>query len=107
MATTIAVVLVFGSPAVRSGEASCTYTVTVPGPADIWNTGGLYNIQWFKSGTCADRVDLHLIRDDEVVWTIAELAARLSRTKGRAAGSPRSPSITVSQGVGTMRTDVR
>ncbi len=71
VATTIAVVLVFGSPAVRSGEASCTYTVTVPGPADIWNTGSLYNIQWFKSGTCADRVDLHLMRDDAVVWTIA------------------------------------
>jgi len=31
--TTIVAVVVFGSMAGRLGEASCTYTVTVPGPA--------------------------------------------------------------------------
>lgn len=51
--------------------AACDYTVTVPGPADIWNAGSVQNIQWFKSGTCSDRVDLHLLRDDKVAWTIA------------------------------------
>jgi hypothetical protein len=71
VASTIVAVGIAGSLTSRSAEASCDYTVTVPGPADIWNTGSLYNIQWFKSGTCADRVDLHLMRDDEAVWTIA------------------------------------
>ncbi len=70
-AIAIAAVVVFGSLATRSSEASCDYTLTVPGPADIWNTGSLVNIQWFKSGTCADRVDLHLMRDGAVVSTIA------------------------------------
>jgi hypothetical protein len=71
IATAVAAVALFGFPGARSAEASCNYTVTVPGPADIWSTGSLQNIQWFKSGTCADRVDLHLMRDDVVVWTIA------------------------------------
>ena len=71
VATTIVAVVVVGSMAARRGEASCTYTVTVPGPADIWNSGGLHNIRWFTSGTCADRVDLHLLRDEAVVSTIA------------------------------------
>ncbi len=71
IATTVIAVALFGSLMGGSSEASCDYTVTVPGPADIWNTGSLNNIQWFKSGTCAGRVDLHLMRDDAVVLTIA------------------------------------
>lgn len=71
VATALIGVALTSSVAIRASEASCDYTVTVPGPADLWNAGGLYNIQWFKSGTCSDRVDLHLMRDDAVVMTIA------------------------------------
>jgi len=51
--------------------ADCTYTISVPGPSDIFNTGTTSVIQWFKTGTCSDRVDLDLWRESERITSIA------------------------------------
>lgn len=50
---------------------SCTYTISVPSGSTIWNVGSTGTIQWFKAGTCSQRVDLDLWRDGQRVTSIA------------------------------------
>jgi hypothetical protein len=57
--------------ATESQAASCSYTISVPSESDIFNTGVSSVIQWFKTGTCSDRVDLDLWRDGSRVTSIA------------------------------------
>jgi len=59
--------------AIESGVmlADCTYTISVPGESDVWNTGTAGFIQWFKTGTCSQRMDLDLWREGERITTIA------------------------------------
>ncbi len=49
---------------------SCNYTISVPSESTIWNTGSSVTIQWFKAGTCSQRMDLDLWRDNQRIVTI-------------------------------------
>jgi len=49
---------------------ACTYTISVPSESTIWNTGSSVTIQWFKTGTCSQKIDLDLWREDQRVATI-------------------------------------
>jgi hypothetical protein len=49
---------------------TCTYQVTAPAAGDSWSKGSSYTIRWTRDGTCGSYVELHLLRDDQVVRTL-------------------------------------